>query len=226
LKVKAENRLEVVIQTNLSIDQNLHDLALLEAIRKFFKNGSISPKISDITNLENVKSKADEVSKFDDNIVGCGKYVNSNLDSIIPLFEKYPLFTEKQKDFLDFKKFCELRKSKAHLTRTGLEEMIKIALPLLPSTQVFSFHLLFVQGGRERRCKEEGEAWQMNSGRFGISKRKELIKPDWNKITKIVKALALLRLHRSFPYSCFLYKKEGREGAGGGRGITLRNWSI
>jgi len=155
LKVIAENRLEVVIKTNLSIDQNLHDLALLESIKKFFKNGSISPKISDITNLENVKSKADEVSKFDDNIVGCGKYVNTNLDSIIPLFEKYPLFTEKQKDFLDFKKFCELRKSKAHLTRIGLEEMIKIA-------------------------------WQMNSGRFGISRRKELIKPDWNKITKIV----------------------------------------
>jgi len=25
------------------------------------------------------------------------------------------------------------------------------------------------------------------------------------------------RLHRSFPYSCFLYKKEGREVAGGAR---------
>lgn len=153
LKVIAENRLEVVIQTLLSIGQNIHDVALLEAIRKFFNNGVLSPKISDITNLENVKSKADEISE--ENTVGLVTYVNSNLDSFIPLFEKYTLFTEKQKDFLDFKKFCELRKSRANLTRKGLEEMIKIA-------------------------------WQMNSGRFGISRRKELIKPDWNKITKIV----------------------------------------
>jgi len=35
LKVKAENRLEVVIQTNLSIDQNLHDLALLRLLESF-----------------------------------------------------------------------------------------------------------------------------------------------------------------------------------------------
>jgi hypothetical protein len=125
LKVIAENRLEVVIQTLLSIGQNIHDVALLEAIRKFFNNGVLSPKISDITNLENVKSKADEISE--ENTVGLVTYVNSNLDSFIPLFEKYTLFTEKQKDFLDFKKFCELRKSRANLTRKGLEEMIKIA---------------------------------------------------------------------------------------------------
>jgi hypothetical protein len=29
-------------------------------------------------------------------------------------------------------------------------------------------------------------AWGMNTGRFGKSKRKELIKPDWNKITQVV----------------------------------------
>jgi hypothetical protein len=125
LKVLAEKRLEVSILTSLSIGQNIHDIALLEAIRNFFKNGSISPKISDITNLEIVKSKADEISE--ENTVGGSTYKNSNLDSFVPLFEKYPLITEKQKDFIDFKKFSELKKARAHLTRTGLEEMIKIA---------------------------------------------------------------------------------------------------
>jgi len=52
------------------------------------------------------------------------EYVNSNLDSIIP-YSKSTFIYRKTKDFLDFKKFCELRKSKAHLTRTGLEEMLK-----------------------------------------------------------------------------------------------------
>lgn len=150
LKLITENKLGVIIKTNLSIKQNLHDIALLDAIKSFFNNnGMLTPKLSDITNLEIVKSKAYKKK----NVVGLVKYVNSNLNSFIPLL--YAISSEKQKDFIDFKKFCALKKAKAHLTRTGLEEMIKIA-------------------------------WGMNSGRFGKSKRKELIKPDWNKITKIV----------------------------------------
>ena len=45
---------------------------------------------------------------------------------IIPFFDKYPLQGEKAKDFSDFKKVALLMQSKAHLTREGLEEIIKI----------------------------------------------------------------------------------------------------
>lgn len=44
---------------------------------------------------------------------------------IIPFFDKYPLQGEKAKDFSDFKKVALLMQSKAHLTREGLEEIIK-----------------------------------------------------------------------------------------------------
>jgi len=49
--------------------------------------------------------------------------INAN---IIPFFDKYPLQGEKAKDFMDFKKVALLMQSKAHLTREGLEEILKI----------------------------------------------------------------------------------------------------
>lgn len=68
--------------------------------------------------------------------LGCGRYyptatrkevsfIVSNqkeiFNVIIPLFHKYPLLGSKQQDFLDFVKVAELLKSKAHLTKEGLE---------------------------------------------------------------------------------------------------------
>lgn len=68
--------------------------------------------------------------------LGCGRYyptgtrkevsfIVSNqkeiFSTIIPLFKKYPLLGSKQQDFLDFVKVADLLKSKAHLTKEGLE---------------------------------------------------------------------------------------------------------
>lgn len=47
-------------------------------------------------------------------------------DIIIPFFEKYPLHGVKVKDFKDFKRVAELMKSKAHLTKEGLDKIRSI----------------------------------------------------------------------------------------------------
>jgi len=75
------------------------------------------------------------------NYLGCGRYylvsgrnegyfiVSSFSDiseKIIPFFEKYPLVGAKLQDYLDFVKVAELMRSKAHLTKDGLEEIKQI----------------------------------------------------------------------------------------------------
>ena len=59
------------------------------------------------------------------------KYETRALDHIISEiivhFDKYPLQSNKQNDFLKFKKVCLLLEQKKHLTKAGLEEIIKIA---------------------------------------------------------------------------------------------------
>lgn len=44
-------------------------------------------------------------------------------DKIIPFFLTHPLQGAKNKEFMDFVKVAELMKSKAHLTKEGLEEI-------------------------------------------------------------------------------------------------------
>lgn len=47
-------------------------------------------------------------------------------DTLIPLFHKYPIIGNKNKDFLDFCKIAELMKSNAHKTPEGLDEIREI----------------------------------------------------------------------------------------------------
>lgn len=47
-------------------------------------------------------------------------------DKLIPLFHKYPIVGNKNKDFLDFCKIAELMNSNAHKTQEGLDEIREI----------------------------------------------------------------------------------------------------
>lgn len=47
-------------------------------------------------------------------------------DKLIPLFQKYPIVGNKNKDFIDFCKIAELMKSNVHKTTEGLDEIRKI----------------------------------------------------------------------------------------------------
>ena len=73
--------------------------------------------------------------------LGCGKYYSrskQNFDEfqvtswsgitekIIPFFDKYPLQGAKLIDYADFKKIAELMKAKSHLSKDGLNQILKI----------------------------------------------------------------------------------------------------
>jgi LAGLIDADG endonuclease len=45
---------------------------------------------------------------------------------IIPHFDNFPLLSKKAADFILFKQIIELMRNKAHLTREGIQEILKI----------------------------------------------------------------------------------------------------
>ena len=46
---------------------------------------------------------------------------------MIPHFDKYPLQSNKQNDFLKFKEICLLMQQEKHLTKAGLKKIIEIS---------------------------------------------------------------------------------------------------
>ena len=52
---------------------------------------------------------------------------------IIPHFETYPLLSGKQRDFELFADICARMARRAHLARTGLQEIVRLAARMNPS---------------------------------------------------------------------------------------------
>ncbi len=48
---------------------------------------------------------------------------------LIPFLNKYPLSSNKAKDFEDFKRVAQIIKEKKHLTQPGLDEILEISSP-------------------------------------------------------------------------------------------------
>jgi len=51
-------------------------------------------------------------------------------EKVLPFFQKFPLRSQKQENFLKFKRVVEMMHSKEHLTRVGLKEIIDIAFSM------------------------------------------------------------------------------------------------
>lgn len=111
---KNRNKYILSIVITLEIAQHTHDVRLLEAIKSYFDQGYLKPKY-DIGNLEEAM-KVRSVSR----------YVTHSSDKLIKFLDKYPMFTLKQKDFLDWKKLIELKNANAHKEQDGLEYMLAI----------------------------------------------------------------------------------------------------
>jgi hypothetical protein len=67
-----------------------------------------------------------EVYKAERNVYRYMVRTPEDLDLIINHFDKYPLITQKQADYLLFKSAFELIKCKAHLSLEGLDSLVKI----------------------------------------------------------------------------------------------------
>lgn len=106
---------KIVTRNRLSISQSSHDFPVLKAIKDFFNKGYTSPKAEDMNCLDKAKLHSDK-----------SFYYNSMPETIIPFFDKYPMYTRKQLDYLDFKGFYLLKENKAYLSNAGFEEMRNI----------------------------------------------------------------------------------------------------
>jgi len=114
LITKSDKTGKIVTRNRLSISQSSHDFPVIKAIKDFFNKGYTSPKAEDMDCLDKVKHSDKSF------------YYNSMPETIIPFFDKYPMYTRKQLDYQDFKKFHLLKKNKAYLSDTGFEEMRNI----------------------------------------------------------------------------------------------------
>lgn len=101
------------VSLRFSIELHERDLSLLKNIKSFFNDaGTLNiRKDKRFTNSKVTWS----VRNFDD---------ITNI--IIPHFDKYPLLTQKQADFLLFKEIALLMKNKEHLTSKGLSKIVAI----------------------------------------------------------------------------------------------------
>jgi hypothetical protein len=88
---------------------------ILFLIQKVFKCGFIRRDYSDKTLKYEVRSLNDLINK------------------VIPHFEKYPLLSDKQKDFNFFKKVCFLMQRNLHREKKGLQKIINLVFRMNPS---------------------------------------------------------------------------------------------
>src|SRR3989442_2068783 len=100
------------VRPSFSVSQNADRSEVLLAIRDYFGCGSIRPDRSDSTLKYEVRNIDDLIEK------------------VIPHFERYPLLSSKKKDFERFASVCGLVHQKAHLTETGLREIVGLAMEM------------------------------------------------------------------------------------------------
>jgi len=116
---------QIVPEFHVSQSQDRQDA--LKVIENIFNAGYIKPNhktnLRDNTSVYVVRDRISLITK------------------IIPFFEKYPLFTEKQKDFKKFARVVELMNQNYHLTKKGLEKILRIAFSMNRSGKYRKFKL-------------------------------------------------------------------------------------
>ena len=111
-RFRNRNAIDIEAQPSFSIAQKIsvNHYKLLSEIRDYFQTGSIRSDKS------------------------CYKYETRNLKDIlkviIPFFERYPLKSDKKKDFEIFSEICSRMKNKQHLNHYGLINILELARSL------------------------------------------------------------------------------------------------
>lgn len=115
ISINKNNNLKVLINFSLQIKQNSHDVAVLNAIKKFFAYGYLKPKY----NIRNIDDSENSLRKT------TALWIR-NTEIICKFFDKYPLYTIKKLDYLDWKRLINLKSKNAHLNNEGLNLMKNI----------------------------------------------------------------------------------------------------
>nr|YP_008474805.1 hypothetical protein [Ogataea polymorpha]AGS44034.1 hypothetical protein [Ogataea polymorpha] len=102
-------------QPSLEISQSSHSVKLLNAIKGVFNNyGYLSPKYN--INDKNLAKNSRSVNRLK----------IRQVDEIINLFDKYPLYSYKKYDYINWKKLILLKNKKRYTSPEGFLEMKKI----------------------------------------------------------------------------------------------------
>ena len=107
LAKREKSRLGWSVEPSFKIELHSRDIKLLKLIQAFFGIGSI------------IKNRRNSVSFY---VYSLDQISNV----IIPHFDKYPLITQKQADYLLFREVIMMMVKKEHLTREGLDKIIAI----------------------------------------------------------------------------------------------------
>src|SRR3989339_57021 len=103
------------VKPSFSVGQNYDRREVLDLMKEYFKCGFMRRDYSDKTLKYEVRSLEELIKK------------------IIPHFEKYPLLSEKNKDFEFFKKACFLMQKEMHKNKAGLLKIMNFAFQMNPS---------------------------------------------------------------------------------------------
>ena len=96
------------VRPSFSVSQNKLSRGILYQLKEFFECGYVRPSRGDNTYKYEVCSLKDLATK------------------VIPHFEKYPLKTQKQRNFKGLKKIVHLMERKEHLHQRGVIEILEI----------------------------------------------------------------------------------------------------
>lgn len=100
------------VRPSFSVSQNADRSEVLLVLRDYFGCGSIRPDRSDNTLKYEVRN------------------IDNLIEKVIPHFERYPLISGKKRDYERFASICRLVLRKAHLTETGLREIVNLAMQM------------------------------------------------------------------------------------------------
>jgi hypothetical protein len=122
IEKEIKGKIYFTCDSSLEIGQNNHDIAILLAIKNFFKGGYIKPKynVNDIIDCKNSRS--------------LNRFILRDTEAIIQFIDNYPLLTRKQLDYTDWKKIIELKKSGYHKTLEG-RKLMKIIISQMNSSR-------------------------------------------------------------------------------------------
>ena len=95
------------------ISQNFISRKVLEAIKKQLQCGYIKAN--------------DAAGKRDKTLVYVVRDHKDLIRKIVPFFERFPLRTEKRKDFELFRKIVQMMENNSHLKVKGFEEIVRLA---------------------------------------------------------------------------------------------------
>ena len=107
--LRSKMKLGIEVRPSFSVSQHKRSQNIIFFLQQFFSCGGVR------------FSKKDQNYKFE------VRNITDLMKVIIPHFRKYPLMTSKKDEFDKFANICELIYSNHHLSRKGLERIIKLS---------------------------------------------------------------------------------------------------